>query len=70
MNRHSNWPGGVNYGHSNFTGRAPRAGWHAQGGWAEGSENPPGGWLLAIVKGLLVVFIIVGLFKIGIVVGF
>lgn len=51
----SNWPGGVDYGHSNFTGRIPRKSkYDGVGGWAKDSSNPPWGWPPAIGIALVV----------------
>lgn len=51
--RTSNWPGGVDYGHSNFTGRIPRKSkYDGVGGWAKDSSTPPWGWAISIVIGL------------------
>ena len=51
----SNWPGGVDYGHSNFTGRIPRKSkYDGVGGWAKDSSNPPWGWPVAIGIALVV----------------
>jgi len=42
MRTDSNWPGGVDYGHSNFTGRVPRASrYDGVGGWAKDSYKIP-----------------------------
>ncbi len=52
----SNWPGGVDYGHSNFTGRIPRKSkYDGVGGWAKDSSNPPWGWPIAIILAVAVV---------------
>lgn len=49
----SNWPGGVDYGHQNFTGKTPRTSkYDGIGGWAKDSSNPPWGWPIAIALGL------------------
>lgn len=48
----SNWPGGIDYGHSNYTLKFPR---QARGGYAPGSDTPPWGWPVAIALGLAVV---------------
>lgn len=51
----SNWPGGVDYGHQNFTGRTPRVSkYEGIGGWAKDSSNPPWGWPVAIGIALVV----------------
>lgn len=47
----SNWPGGIDYGHSNFTLKFPR---QARGGYAPGSESPKCGWPLAFAIGIAV----------------
>ena len=42
MRNTSNWPGGVDYGHSNFTGRTARAArYDGVGGWAKDSYKIP-----------------------------
>jgi len=38
--RNSNWPGGVDYSHSNFTLRFPRR-YEGRGGWAPNSHKIP-----------------------------
>lgn len=50
--RTSNWPGGVDYGHSNHTLRFPRVSkYDGMGAWAKDSSTPPWGWPLAIAAG-------------------
>lgn len=55
----SNWPNGIDYGHSNFTLRFPRKSrYDGVGGWAKDSSTPPWGWPLAfgIAIALLTLF--------------
>lgn len=67
----SNWPGGIDRGHSNFTGRIPRVSkYDGQGHWAPNSSTPPGGWLRAGVKTAFVVAGAIALFYVGAAVGF
>ncbi len=61
----SNWPNGTHYGHSNWTGSIPRSSRHYQGGYIEGSEKPPGGWMVAIIKGAIVFFGLIFFFSLG-----
>jgi len=55
--RTSNWPGGVDYGHSNFTGRIPRKSkYDGVGGWAKDSSKIPArawGWTVVFVAGFV-----------------
>ncbi|MCI2809353.1 hypothetical protein [Eoetvoesiella caeni] len=71
MSQSNNWPGGVNYGHSNFTGKTPRVSkYDGQGHWAPNSSTPPGGWL-PVIAGTAVVMVIAGaVMYIGAAVGF
>lgn len=49
----SNWPGNVDYGHSNFTLKTPRTSkYDGVGAWEKGSSTPPWGWPLAIALGI------------------
>jgi len=42
MSANSNWPGGIDYGHSNFTLRFPRVSrFDGQGGFAPNSTHIP-----------------------------
>ncbi len=64
----TNWPGGVNRAHSNWTGRTQRTtDWG--GNWQKDSGTPPWGWPTTIAAALLVVGMFVGLLHIGSYVG-
>lgn len=52
----SNWPGGIDYGHSNYTLRFPR---QARGGYAPGSEKIPASAWIGVAA---VIAIFIGLF--------
>ncbi|MBC7201904.1 MAG: hypothetical protein H5U29_00070 [Pusillimonas sp.] len=49
----SNWPGGIDRSHSNFTMRTPRVSkYDGKGAWAKNSSTPPWGWPIAIALGI------------------
>lgn len=70
MNANANWPGSINYAHSNYTGKVPRVSrYDGQGGWAKDSSSPKCGWGLAILGTVAVVSVLAGVVFIGAAVG-
>lgn len=66
MNANANWPSGINYGHSNYTGKTPRVSrYDGKGGFAKDSSAPPCGWPLAILGAGAVIAICTGVVFIG-----
>lgn len=70
MSSISNWPNGVDYSHSNFTGKTPRVSrYDGVGGFAKDSSAPPCGWPLAILGTVAVIAVCAGVAFIGAAVG-
>ena len=64
----SNWPGGQNLGHSNFTSRFPRTSrYDGQGAWAKDSSRIP---LSAIVWAAVFVAAMVAMIFVGAAAGY